>query len=293
MLHPAIVKSTFSLFECQRIEGGDYKMKSYLGFDCYSSDHILWIMLLSVPSLIIWVIGIPLFAFIVLLLNRNNLNSGPVKQTLLVLYQGLKPNVFYWEFVNTLRKVLLLLFSTVLSVFSLNYSALISVAILVVLIHVQIKLDPYDDKRHNQIEIQAVVAGTMTLFCGIIFDQDSQDNENPVIIMLILIFLVIINLIFIIRWLYLFIKTFNIKNAKVQLILQILASLILERHEFEEVNESDTSKKSEHSDKMSEVMNAKISFDDIKQNKMHNSYLYDKSSKNSKALFLYHQLNSF
>ena len=217
-------------------------MKSYLGFDCYSPDHILWIMLLSVPSLIIWVIGMPLFAFIVLLLNRNSLDSGPVRQIFLVLYQGFKQNVFYWEFVNTLRKVLLLLFSTVLSIFSSNYSALISIAILVVLVHVQIKLDPYEDKRYNSIEIKAVIAGTLTLFCSIIFDQNSQDDGNPTIIILIMIFLVITNLMFIIEWLYLFIKTFNIKNVKVQLLLQILASLILERHDFEEVNESGTSK---------------------------------------------------
>ena len=164
LLHPTLVKSAFSLFECQHIEDDYYKMKSHLGFDCYSSKHVTWIMLLAVPSLIIWVIGMPLFAFIVLLVNRNGLDSGPVRIIFLVLYQGLKKNAFYWEFVNTLRKVLLLLFSTVLSVFPLNYSALVSIAVLVILIHIQMKIDPYEDKKHNHIEIKAVIAGTMALF---------------------------------------------------------------------------------------------------------------------------------
>ena len=106
----------------------------------------------------------PLFAFIVLLVNRNGLDSGPVRIIFLVLYQGLKKNAFYWEFVNTLRKVLLLLFSTVLSVFPLNYSALVSIAVLVILIHIQMKIDPYEDKKHNHIEIKAIIAGTMALF---------------------------------------------------------------------------------------------------------------------------------
>ena len=36
---------------------------------------------------------------------------------------------------------------------------------------------------------------------------------------------------FLIEWLYQFIKTYNIKNAVVQLFLQILASLLFQKHE--------------------------------------------------------------
>ena len=287
LLHPTIVKSTFSLFECQYIEDSDYKMKAYLGFDCYDSQHTFWIFILAVPSLIIWVVGIPLFAFIVLLYHRNNLESGPVKRIFFVLYQGLKQNTFYWEFVNTLRKVLLLLFSTVLSIFPLNYSAFLSIAILVVLIHVQIKIDPYEDKKHNHIEIKAVIAGTMALFCGIVFNQNSSEQENPTIIMLIMAFLIIINLVFLIEWLYLFIKTFNIKNAKVQLLLQILASLILERHEFEEVHESETSQNTNQDEKINKACNIKFDLNDA-DNQQHRSHLDDIFSKNSKEkIFIY------
>ena len=50
--------------------------------------------------------------------------------------------------------------------------------------------------------------------------------------------------------------------------------------------------KTDHKNEMSEVMNDKISVDDTKQNKMHNSYLYDKLSRNSKVLSLYPHLNS-
>ena len=287
LLHPTLVKSAFSLFECQHIEDDYYKMKAHLGFDCYSSEHIFWILILAVPSLILWVIGMPLFAFIVLLLNRNSLDSGPVRRIFFVLYQGFKKNTFYWEFINTIRKVLLLLFSTVLSAFPLNYSALVSIAVLVILIHLQVKLDPYEDKKHNNIEIKAIIAGTMALFCGIIFDQDSSENKHPTMMLTILIFLIIINVIFIIEWLYLFIKTFNIKNAKVQLFLQILASLILERHEFEEVNESDNSQNTDQDEKIQEAMNVEINLADMDNSKKHNSYLCDKLSQNSKNSLFY------
>ena len=244
-----------------------------------------WIMLLSVPGLILWVIGIPLFAFILLLINRNSLRSGPVRKIFLVLYQGYKPNAFYWEFVNTLRKVLVLLFSTVLSAYPLTYSAFLSIAVLVVLIHIQIKIDPYEDPKHNHIEIKAVIAGTMTLFCGIMFDQKSSEEGTPTIIMIIMVFLVITNLMFIIEWLYLFIKTFNIKNAKVQILLQILASLILERYEFEEVHESTTSHSTVQDEQISKEVKIRKDLDDSNDQKQHNSLAYDKLSNNSMNLF--------
>ena len=283
LLHPTIVKSTFSLFECQRIEDDVYKMKAYSGFDCYSTEHITWIMLLAVPSLILWVIGIPLLAFIVLLLNRNNLDSGPVRIIFLVLYQGFKQKAFYWEFVNTLRKVLLLLFSTVLSVYSLYYSTFISISISIVLVYIQIKIDPYEDKRYNQIEIKAVIAGTMALFCGIIFTQKSNEDGTPAIIMAIIIILFITNLMFIIEWLYLFVKTFKFKNAMIQLLLQILASLILVKHEFEEVNESESSKSTEQNEKISIEASARLDLNNVRQSQVH-SNLNDKLSQNSMIL---------
>ena len=260
-------------------------MKAHLDFDCYSSEHITWIMVIAVPSLIIWVIGVPLFAFIVLSINRHSLDSGPVKKIFLVLYQGLEQKAFYWEFVNTIRKVLLLLFSTVLSVFPLTYSALISITILVVLIHIQMKIDPYEDKKHNHIEIKAVIAGTMTLFCGIMFDQKSSEEGTPTIIMIIMVFLVITNLMFLVEWLYLFIKTFNIKNAKVQILLQILASLILERYEFEEVHESATSHSTLQDEQISKEVKIRKDLDDSNDQKQHNSLAYDKLSNNSMNLF--------
>ena len=196
----------------------------------------MWIMILGVPSLIIWIIGIPLIAFIILLIYRDNLMKvGPVKRTFLVLYQGLKKGAFYWEFVNTIRKVVLLFISTVLSTFSVYYTALVSVLFLFILTSIQIKIQPYEDKRYNKIEIRAITAGTMTLFCGVMFNQGDSQDKSPLLLPAIIILLIAINVSFIIEWLYLFIMSLNVRNIKVQLFLQLLASLIFERHEFQEV----------------------------------------------------------
>ena len=64
-------------------------------------------MLAGVPILIIWVIGMPVLALVALFKNRNYLESLTMKKYFLLLYQGLRPEVFYWEIVNTLRKFMI------------------------------------------------------------------------------------------------------------------------------------------------------------------------------------------
>jgi len=71
--------------------------------------------------LVIWVLGMPIIAFIFLYKSRNNLEDPTVKKYLLILYQGLRKETFYWELVNTLRKFLILAFNAFLSTYSANY----------------------------------------------------------------------------------------------------------------------------------------------------------------------------
>ena len=44
----------------------------------------------------------------VMLKYRNKLDTWDVKKYLVMLYQGLRLERYYWELINTIRKVLLL-----------------------------------------------------------------------------------------------------------------------------------------------------------------------------------------
>jgi len=68
-----------------------------------------WCALLGAPILIIWVISLPVIALILLKKNIHKEGDNKVQQYFLILYQGLKIKHFYWEFVNSLRKVLILI----------------------------------------------------------------------------------------------------------------------------------------------------------------------------------------
>ena len=135
-----------------------------MDYDCFSNKHLAWAAFIAMPMIVVWVIGCPVIAFIILYKKRHTLEEGRIKLYMLVLYQGLKQKVFYWEFVNTIRKTSILMINVFLSSTSINYQVFVSVLVLIGIIRIQEKLQPYKLKCNNEIEIQGTIAGTITLF---------------------------------------------------------------------------------------------------------------------------------
>lgn len=118
----------------------------------------------GVPPIVIWTITCPLIAFIYLYRNRKNLDSPKVQSYFLILYQGLRQKVYYWEFVNTVRKIMMVAINVFMSTLPLTNAALSAVVFLMILIRIQIYLQPYKINLNNELEIEASIAGTTTLF---------------------------------------------------------------------------------------------------------------------------------
>ena len=103
-------------------------MRNNLKFSCYSGDHIFWIIVIALPMLAVWVLGIPLFGLAVLIKDRNQLDESQVRRYLLVVYQGLRKDRFYWEFINTSRKFVLLCVNSILFVVRDEYRLLVGLS---------------------------------------------------------------------------------------------------------------------------------------------------------------------
>ena len=121
---------------------------------------------------------------------------------MLILYQGLKQNRYYWEFINSLRKVLILMLFSLFITFAPFYRLMAAIIVLWITFRIQIYLSPYKEDRNNDIEILALLAGTLTLFSGLVFT--SEDEQNSLINTIILVFVMVYNSIFAIKWAYLF-----------------------------------------------------------------------------------------
>ena len=101
-----------------------------------------------------------------------------MQKYLLMLYQGLKVNRFYWELINTARKAMLLCLPAFMSTASLNYKVLSATSIMIVILRVQNDLEPYKDDSHNKLEFNEIITGAFTIYATLIFQNDEKNNSQ-------------------------------------------------------------------------------------------------------------------
>jgi hypothetical protein len=143
LLHPTLTSTALGMFQCIEIDDGVSQVRIDLEMTCYSAEHITWCFFIAVPMLVIWVFGCPILAFIALYRNRHRLNDTAFQRYFIVLYQGLKDDKFYWEIVNTARKVLIVSINVFMSRYPLFYKGAIGIILLIAFIRIQLRLKPF------------------------------------------------------------------------------------------------------------------------------------------------------
>ena len=220
LLHPKLTELSLSIFRCIEIDEGISKVRIDASIDCYSSEHFKWIMALSVPIFIFWVVMPPLIAFVLLYKNIKKQEDNKVKAYLLILYQGLKEKTFYWEFFNTVRKVALLF----VLLLSDSMKILFSLTLLLISARIQIYLQPYKDPENNKIELLAIVSGLVTLMSALIF---VQEESVSILNIIVLIMVIILNVKFILEWIYKMLQTKADKSRFMKAVSQYLTLTML------------------------------------------------------------------
>lgn len=201
LFHPTMIYQSLNVFQCVDIDDGVSKMRIHMEYDCYSRSHILWSAFVGLPMLVVWVIGMPALALLILFKNRKNLDDWKVKKYFLILYQGLKEDKFYWEFVNTFRKFLILVFNVFLSSYSPYYRILLAIIALFVILRIQQRIKPYKDPDNNRVEMLAIIAGIVTLYCALVFVVEENSISGFYNFSLGILFCV--NAYFILQWVFL------------------------------------------------------------------------------------------
>ena len=120
------------------IDGQQYISSGYFHFVSYAFK-----LFLAVPMLLVYVIGAPLLAFFVLFKNRKNLDKPEIIKYILLLYQGLRHERYYWELVNTLRKCTLLGLQVFIPDSYTTVKALVGVLVLFICALMQARLNPF------------------------------------------------------------------------------------------------------------------------------------------------------
>jgi hypothetical protein len=120
LIHPTLIKVMFSTFSCGVLEEGEKWLNDNLAIKCWEGDHLQYSILVALPSIIVWGIAAPAACLFALARYRSSLDTYEVRLRFGFLFNGYRPQTFYWEFVILYRKILVICCSVFLGQYSVE-----------------------------------------------------------------------------------------------------------------------------------------------------------------------------
>ncbi|TNV71314.1 hypothetical protein FGO68_gene17028 [Halteria grandinella] len=214
-LYPTICQYVFSLFNCTLIDKTSrlYEDPEVI---CYDGLHDLIALWAGLPSLALWVFGIPFYALIQLRSNKDNLHSVVIKEQLGFLYNGFRDSTYYWEIYIMYRKVVVVGVQVFLVTFGLKVQAYAVLLLLMIFLQINLKFRPYSFHALTQLETASLTVCLITTYCGLFYltasDRSNQSFFNikkdfyltDTSIYVLFFAILIANITFMVLWAYLF-----------------------------------------------------------------------------------------
>jgi len=176
-VHPNLVQYFFNAFNCIDVDG-EKRMLEDLEITCYTGYHIFWACLIALPSLIVWGIGIPLFAFTLLNKEKDRLKRLEVKEKYGFLYNGYRKDFYYWEVVIMYRKIALVFIAVFVGSLGVITQALFVFMFVIFFLVVNLKKKPFSQVALNDLETLSLSTSMITIYCGIFFLSDMPEVYN-------------------------------------------------------------------------------------------------------------------
>ncbi|CDJ43868.1 hypothetical protein ETH_00015620 [Eimeria tenella] len=178
-IYTSTSRNMLSLLKCTGIEFGDtqggtkFFLAAAMSMQCQVSPRSPYLpfFLLGVVGLLLWSVGIPLGAFLVLFVNRKNLNSKQTRLKFGFLHNGFVRQFWFWETVVFARKLAVLVVSSTAffvskSLPSATVAAATALAIAFNILH--LKCQPFDKRQGD-----TSLAVSFRVFCGRWFNLGS------------------------------------------------------------------------------------------------------------------------
>jgi hypothetical protein len=174
VLHPGLSKMMFLMFSCQEIKPGEFWLVSDLSLLCWSADHIRYILMVSVPSIAVWIFGLPTVCLFLLYKKRQELlTDHSIQLKFSFLYKGYHTEWYFWEFVILYRKVAVVCASVFLSTVSITVQALAVLAVLLISLFFQLQVRPFLNPLFNTLELKSILVSAVTIYSGLFYQTES------------------------------------------------------------------------------------------------------------------------
>ena len=233
LLYPTLTRATFKIVACQTVGKNRY-LQMELDLPCWDDVHLAWVLCLFLPSLLGYVLGLPLIAFLMLRKFRHHLHDKIPRFHFGTLYLGFKDDYYYWEVITAMRKTSIIMVAVFLTGSGTEVQALTGSFINLGALLLHLSFHPYVSvtKEHDTLhsaEMWALTVSFVTLWMGLFFFQETVRNDQSLMIFLTIV-LMALNMMYVLiafRW-FLIIKLVDL-DAHEELLLQEG----MDRHEYE------------------------------------------------------------
>ena len=173
LLHTTITKSAFAVFPCKELKAGEQWLEKDLDQRCWDFSHTRFVETVALPSIVVWVMGLPLVCLLYIHRRRIALHNPKVQMQYSFLYKGYQRERYFWEFVILYRKIALVMSLVFLASVSAAVQAQTVLLILLISIIFQIYIQPFNIPIMNILETKSILASIVTVYCGLYYENQS------------------------------------------------------------------------------------------------------------------------
>eukprot|EP01006_Ploeotia_vitrea_P035745 TRINITY_DN65931_c10_g3_i2.p1 TRINITY_DN65931_c10_g3~~TRINITY_DN65931_c10_g3_i2.p1 ORF type:complete len:506 (+),score=273.25 TRINITY_DN65931_c10_g3_i2:97-1614(+) len=187
LIYPGVSSIIFRLYLCREVNGTEYLLSDF-SIQC-GSDEWLRYAYFNLVAILLYPIGIPAFFYFMLQRNRKQLHLPGVRVQLGFLYEAYSPQLWWFEMVDMLNKLVMVSFIGFFPrAFQLPAAMLISVAYLLTIMLLKPYIRKGDDRLHlfAQTEIFIIMLGAYTLDLFGELDDEADVVLSTVLILIIL-----------------------------------------------------------------------------------------------------------
>ena len=179
IIHPNIVQYMFNDFNCQDVDG-TLRVQVDLSIVCYSKVHSFWSYSIAVPSIIVWGLGIPLFALILMRRERHQLTALTTKEKFGFLYNGYQQEMYYWEILIMYRKIGLIFISVFLQSQGVITQAMLVFLLMILFLILNMRKKPFVSMTINDLETISLLTSAITIYCGVFYISNVSAEDKAV-----------------------------------------------------------------------------------------------------------------
>ena len=172
-----------------------------MNIKCWAGEHRFMMFVLALPCLIIWNVGVPLWALIKIFRHRKFLKHEDTVLKYGFMYNGFDRKAFYWGFVKYFQKALIILLRVSQIDEGVKLLTILLIWFVVLLFHV-IK-SVYVHKVLNDLEFISNLVNFLTLFLSLYALIGVQDAGKAILFSII----IVMNCYFFVIWIYSFLTT--------------------------------------------------------------------------------------